>query len=116
MRIAKKVAITTGVVVAVAGLAAPDALAVVTYKLTAGTQTTGTVAYTAKAGAIAFADVTTNQKLGCTGGTAGGTATLGAAKAAANIVPIARTTWTNCTGPLNLVLVPKQVGAWKINA
>ena len=88
------------------------------YTITAGTTSTGDVAYTAAttgaAPYIFFA--TPNVQLACDSGTVDGNLFLGSNATGENIGSIASSTWTNCPGPLGLPLTFTQVGTWSLNA
>ena len=88
------------------------------YTVTAGSTSSGTVAYTGTtSGAspqIKFS--TPGVDMTCASGTAAGNLHLGANATGANIASIDSTTWTNCIGPLGLDLVVTQVGTWTLNA
>jgi hypothetical protein len=102
---------------AIAVIAIPSAFAAATtYKVKAGTHTSGTAAYSGSTSKITFKDTTSGLPLGCKGGTADGKVTLGGHVAASKVGTITKTTWKSCSGPLNTVLLPTQHGTWKLNA
>ena len=102
---------------AIALIAIPSALAAgTTYTIKAGTQKSGTVNYTATTDKIAFTDKTSGLALGCKSGTAAGAVTLGKKVAGNKVGTITKTTWKSCSGPNNIVLLPKQHGTWNLNA
>ena len=115
--------VATAATAAVGIIAAAAAYATVpTYKITAGTKTSGTIDYTAAATgtsakpAIKFRDTAGNgTDLNCVSGTAKGVMKLGAHVSGTKAGTITGSTWTSCHGPFNLALKPKQVGTWYIN-
>jgi len=109
-----KVTVAAGAIMAIA---IPSAFgATLSYKITAGGSLAGPVSYTGKTTkAIVFTDTTSQQQLGCAGGTAAGSMKLGKAVAAAKAGTITKTTWKTCTGPGGIALNPKQVGTWYLN-
>ncbi|MHA3704048.1 hypothetical protein ACXR2U_17910 [Jatrophihabitans sp. YIM 134969] len=118
-----KVTVTAGALLAVTGLTGASAFAATTYKVTAGTKTSGQQDYTAAtktgttdAPGIYFKDKTSGLELGCTKGTAAGAANLGASVAGAGLASISSTTWTSCAGPGGIPLTPTQNGTWNLNA
>lgn len=113
-RKAALVGIAAGAIVAIA-VPAAFAAAGTTYTIKAGSSTSGTKSYTGTTNKISFKDKTSGLNLGCTGGGAKGSVTLGKKVAASKAGKISSTTWKNCTGPLNTVLVPTQKGTWYIN-
>ena len=118
-------AVLVGVAASAAlGLAATAAVAAVpTYKITAGTHTSGTIAYTGKAigtsssPAIHFNDKNTGLGTTCVSATASGTMKLGAHVSGTAMGNITKTTWTTCKGPAGIVLTPKQPtgSVWTLN-
>jgi hypothetical protein len=106
---------------AAVALAATAFAAVPTYKITAGTKTTGTIAYTGKATgtsanpAIHFNDKTRNVETTCVSATASGSMNLGAHVSGTAAGNIGKTTWTTCKGPLGTTITTKQVGTWTLN-
>lgn len=112
-RVTKRLVTIVGIGAALTGLLATSASAADTYTVKSGTKTTGTINYTGQSGAIKFTDG--DLELGCESGKAIGVATLGTS-VASKVANIQSTTWKNCTGPQGLVLVPKQIGTWTVNA
>jgi hypothetical protein len=90
------------------------------WTVTAGTTSTGSTTFTgtatgtASAPAIIFKDVTDNVTLTCVSSVAKGSVALGPNKVNP-LAQITSSTWTTCTGPLNIALTVAQVGAWAIN-
>ena len=101
-------------------LSAAPAIAAPTYTVKAGTQTTGTTAYTAATtGAspqVAFSDTTSGLNVSCTSSTAKGAIKLGKSLAGAGLGSITSSTWTGCLGPLNLAMTVTQTATWNVNA
>ncbi len=109
---------------AAVGLVATAANAAVpTYKITAGSKTTGTSPYTGKATgtsakpAIHFSDTTSGINTTCISATASGTMKLGAHVSGTAAGNITKTKLTTCKGPGGLVLTPKQpsTSKWTLN-
>ncbi|HEY2298060.1 MAG TPA: hypothetical protein VGH43_10055 [Jatrophihabitans sp.] len=120
-RIAKTAMVGIAASAAAIGLAATAFAAAPNYKITAGTKTSGTIAYTGKATgtsakpAIQFNDASNGTQTRCVSATASGVMKLGAHVSGTRAATITKTTWTTCTGPLGLKLTPKQVGTWYLN-
>jgi hypothetical protein len=110
---------------AAVGLVATAAFAAApTFKITAGSKTSGTSNYTGKATgtpsapAIHFNDVTTNIKTTCVSSTASGVIKLGPSVPGAGAATITKTTWVTCKGPQGTTLTTVQPAGsvWKLNA
>jgi hypothetical protein len=109
---------------AAVGLVATAASAAVpTYKITAGSKTSGTTTYTGKATgtsskpAIHFTDTTSGIATTCVSGQANGTMKLGAHISGTAAGNITSTKFINCTGPGGLTLTTTQpsTSKWTIN-
>lgn len=103
-----------GLVVTSAFAAAP------TYKITAGSKTSGTTTYNGKttgSPGVRFNDQRSGLATTCTSATAAGVMKLGPSVSGTGAGTITKTTWVNCQGPtgLGLVLTPKQTQTWTIN-
>lgn len=120
-RFAKSAMVGVAASAAAITLAATAFAAVPTYKITAGTKTSGTINYLGKATgtsakpAIQFNDATSGAQTRCVSATASGVMKLGAHISGTKAATITKTTWTKCTGPLGITLTPKQVGTWYLN-
>jgi hypothetical protein len=109
---------------AAVGLAVTAFAAAPTFHITAGSHTSGTIAYTGKATgtsskpAIQFNDNTTHLSTTCVSGTASGTIKLGAHVSGTGAANITKTTWKTCTAAGGLKLTPKQpsTSKWTLNA
>ena len=88
------------------------------YTITAGAQTSGTVAYTGSTtGAGPQVRFNTPYlELGCDSGTAAGTFNLGSNSTGENIGSIDAGTFTECVGPFGLPLTFTQIGTWTVDA
>lgn len=111
-----------GATVAGIGILAAAAFAAVpSYHISAGTQKSGTIAYTAAANgtsskpAVLFTDTTKKTQLTCQSASAAGVMNLGK-RSGTKAATITSTTWSICSG-LGLKLVPHQVkgSVWYIN-
>lgn len=118
-----KAIVLASAVAGVLALGATAASAAPTFSIAAGSAPAGTsVAFTgATTGTspqITLVDTTSNLTLTCDSGTAGGHATVGTGLPNTGLANVtgSTTTWTNCVGPLGLVLIPKGTGTWKLNA
>lgn len=124
MAVAKlKTLVVAGAAVAAMGIGVMPANAAATWTVTAGSAPTGTLVSIkgTTQGAtpqIHFTDVTTSTALSCDAGTALGNTTTGSGLSGNGIGKIngAKTTWTNCVGPLGISLTPHGHGSWRINA
>ena len=102
---------------AAALIAIPSAMAAgsIHYTIKSGTHTKGTTSYKATTTKIKFRDVNTKTNMGCKGGTASGSLTLGKNVSPTKAGKIGKTTWKSCSGPGGLKLVPKQMQTWTLN-
>ena len=85
------------------------------YTIKSGSHSKGSTKYKASTNKIKFRDVNTKTNLGCKGGTAAGSLTLGKKVAANKAGKIGKTTWKQCSGPGGLTLKPKQMQTWTLN-
>jgi hypothetical protein len=121
-----KLSIRKTVMVAVAagatiGLVATSAFAAVpTYKITAGSKTTGSANYTGKttgSPGVHFTDKRSGLVTTCASATAAGAMKLGAHVSGTGMGSITKTTWKTCKGPngTGLTLTPTQSQKWTLN-
>ncbi len=110
---------------AAVGLVATAAFAAApTFKITAGSKTTGSSSYLGKATgtsakpAIHFNDVSTHINTTCVSSTAAGSIKLGPKIAGAGAATITKTTFVTCKGPQGTTLqtVQPKGSVWKLNA
>lgn len=102
---------------AAALIAIPSAMAAGSthYTIKSGKHSHGSTAYKATTSKIKFRDVNTKTNLGCKGGSASGSLTLGKNVSATKAGKITKTTWKSCSGPGGLTLKPKQMQTWTLN-
>jgi hypothetical protein len=117
-----KAAVLGGAAAAIAVVTAASAFAAApTFHITAGSKSSGTIAYTGKTGGsaskpgITFNDKTSGLSTTCNSGTASGSMKLGAKVSGTKAGSITKTTWTTCKAPGNVTLTPKQAGTWSLN-
>lgn len=110
---------------AAVGLVATAAYAAApTFKITAGSKTSGSTSYLGKATgsaskpAIHFNDISTHINTTCVSSTASGTIKLGSSVPGAGAGTITKTTWVTCKGPQSTTLktVQPKGSVWKLNA
>ena len=98
-------------------LGASAAWATGPYTISAGAQTSGTVAYTGSTtGASPQIQFNSpNVEMGCDSGTAAGDLFLGSNATGDDVGSITSSTWTNCVGPFGLPMSVTHAGTWSLN-
>ncbi|MBC7595781.1 MAG: hypothetical protein H7288_17900 [Kineosporiaceae bacterium] len=111
MKIAMKLLAAAGAAALV--IVASPAMAAAPYTVTAGSQTTGTVAFDGATDAIQFH--TDFVDMGCDSGSATGDANLGTNATGLAVANIDDTAWNGCLGPLSIPMNVDQIGIWDLN-
>lgn len=114
-----KAVLVGGAAAAIGVVAAASAFAAApTFHITAGSKTSGTIAYTGKTTGnpgIHFTDKNTSLATTCQSGSAAGSMKLGKAVSGTKAGTITKTVWNTCQAAAGLTLTPKQAGTWYLN-
>ena len=120
MKIAMKLLAAAGAAALV--IVASPAMAHAPYTVTAGSQTTGTVAFDGTTTADGIKFYTDFVTMGCESGSATGNVNLGTVDGDGDGTPdgngvanITDTGWNNCIGPLGIAMTVDQIGTWDLN-